>query len=385
MRPGIWQEFDGYEAIASEIEVSRKINPRYVAQREAIAQYIDRLHPKELKLRVADIITETESTRTFRLVPAEGYLPPFQAGQYICLYLEMGGIRTARPYSMSSQPNQRGYYDITVKRVAGGLISNFLLDDIKKGDELVSSGPAGNFYFNPLIHRKSMVCLAGGSGITPFMSMVRQIVECGLDRSVHLLYGNKSLEDVIFHEELMDLSRRFENIQYTPVIEEPAAAYSGACGFMTGQLIRDVIGETDKKSFFICGPGGMYDFCLPELEGLGIPRRRVRREMYGAPENIWEYDGWPDELGKDHIFSIKMPDGRAIDASAGESVLMALEKHSVWVPSLCRSGECSMCRIKLVSGKVFQPPGVPVRKSDLKYGWVHSCTAYPISDLEVMI
>ena len=76
MRPGIWQEFDGYEAIASEIEASRKINPRYVAEREAIAQYIDRLHPKELRLRVGDIIPETESTRTFRLVAADGRCDP---------------------------------------------------------------------------------------------------------------------------------------------------------------------------------------------------------------------------------------------------------------------------------------------------------------------
>jgi ferredoxin-NADP reductase len=385
MRPGIWQEFDGYDDIAAEIEVSRRINPAYVAAREAIAQYVDRLHPKELRLRVADIITETDSAKTLRLVAEEGYLPPFQAGQYICLFLEAGGIRTARPYSISSQPNQRGYYDITVKRVADGLVSNHLLDDLRRGHALVSSGPAGNFYFNPLIHRKSMVCLAGGSGITPFMSMIRQIVECGLDRSVHLFYGNQSLEDAIFHAELMDLSGRFEQFQYTPVIETPTVTYTGACGFMTGELIRDLVGHVDDKSFFICGPGGMYDFCLPELEGLGIPRRRIRREMYGAPENIWEYEGWPEGLDRDHLFTIQLPDGRTVNAAAGESVLMALEKHGVVVPSLCRSGECSMCRIKLTAGSVFQPPGVPVRKSDRRYGWVHSCTAYPISDLEVLV
>ena len=385
MRPGIWQEFDGYEAIAAEIEVSRRINPGYVAEREAVGQYIDRLHPKELPLRVADVIIETDAAKTLRLVAAEGYLPPFQAGQYICLYLAVKGVRTARPYSISSQPNQRGFYDITIKRVPDGLISNHLIDEIKPGDELVSSGPAGNFYFNPLVHSKSMVCLAGGSGITPFMSMIRQILECGFDRSVHLFYGNKSLDDVIFHNELMKLSQRFDHFHYVPVIEEPGAAYSGACGFMTGQLIRDVIGTSDDKSFFICGPGGMYDFCLPELEGLGIPRRRIRREMYGAPENIWEYPGWPGGVDKDHVFAVKLPNGQAIDGLAGESLLMALEKGGAVVPSLCRSGECSMCRVRVLTGNVFQPPGVPVRKSDLKYGWVHSCTAYPISDLEVTI
>ena len=149
--------------------------------------------------------------------------------------------------------------------------------------------------------------------------------------------------------------------------------------------IRDLVGHVDDKSFFICGPGGMYDFCLPELEGLGIPRRRIRREMYGAPENIWEYEGWPEGLDRDHLFTIQLPDGRTMNAAAGESVLMALEKHGVVVPSLCRSGECSMCRIKLTAGSVFQPPGVPVRKSDRRYGWVHSCTAYPISNLEVLV
>ena len=385
MRTGIWQEFDGYETVAAEIDMSRRINPGCVADREAVAQYIDRLHPKELRLKVVDVIVETASAKTLRLAAATGYLPPFQAGQYVCLYMEVGGIRTGRPYSISSQPRQRGYYDITVKRVPGGLISSHLLDEIERGDALVSSGPAGNFYFNPLIHSPAMVCLAGGSGITPFMSMIRQIVECGLDRSVHLFYGNRSLDDVIFHDELMQISRRFDNIHYTPVIEEPAAAYTGACGFMTGRLIREVLGETGDKSFFICGPGAMYDFCLPELEGLGIPRGRIRREMYGAPETIWEHPGWPRGIDRDHRFAVKLPDGKTIGALAGESLLTALEKAGAAPPSLCRSGECSMCRVKLASGKVFQPAGVPVRKSDRRYGWVHACAAHPVSDLEVIV
>ena len=106
MRPGIWQEFDGYEAIASEIEVSRRINPAYQAEREAIAQYIDRLHPKELRLRVADIITETDSAKTFRLVAAQGYLPPFQAGRMV----EYAGvIREATEKRIATWPSDRPF------------------------------------------------------------------------------------------------------------------------------------------------------------------------------------------------------------------------------------------------------------------------------------
>jgi len=312
-------------------------------------------------------------------------LPPFQAGQYIALFLEIGGIRTSRPFSISSQPNQTGYYDITVKRVENGLVSNYLLDRVNRGDELVSSGPEGNFYFNPIIHKNTMVCIAGGSGITPFMSMIREIVDRGLDRTVHLFFGNRTNDDIIFHEELTQLSQRFDNINYVPVIEDPGAGFQGACGFVNGQLIRELIGETADKSYFICGPQGLYDFCLPELEGLGIPRRKIRQEMYGAPLNIWEYPGWPQAVDADDIFSIKLSDGRQFEACAREPLLAALEKNAAAVPSICRSGECSMCRVKILSGKVFQPADVPVRKSDRQFGYVHACMSYPIDDLEILI
>jgi len=114
-----------------------------------------------MKLRVSEIIDETTSTKTLRLVSQDGYLPPFLAGQYIALFLDLSGIRTSRPYTISSPPNQTGFYEITIRRVEDGLVSNYLLDEVKKGDELESSGPAGNFYHNPLFHDRTMVCIRG--------------------------------------------------------------------------------------------------------------------------------------------------------------------------------------------------------------------------------
>jgi ferredoxin len=107
--------------------------------------------------------------------------------------------------------------------------------------------------------------------------------------------------------------------------------------------------------------------------------------MYGAPLNIWEYPGWPQTVGANDTFSVKLQDGRQLEASAGQSLLVALEKNKAVVPSICRSGECSMCRVKVLSGKVFQPAGVPVRKSDRQFGYVHSCVSYPLEDLEILI
>jgi len=385
MRKGIWQEFDGYQDIVEQIKVSRKLGGTASSAVIAAEEYIRKLHPARLALGVADIIEETASSKTLRLVSKDNYLPPFLAGQYIALFLEIGGIRTSRPYSISSQPNQVGYYDITIRRVENGLVSNYLLNEVKRGDSLSSSGPAGNFYFNPLIHKKKMVCIAGGSGITPFMSMIREIIECGLDRSVYLFYGSKTTDDVIFGNEIARLAQRFANIHYIPVIEEPAESYAGACGFITRNVLQKVLENIEDKSFFICGPQGLYDFCLPQVQDLGVPRRKIRQEMYGAPPNIHEYPGWPADIKPDDTFSVNVKNRKPIKAKAAESLLSALEKNEILVPSLCRSGECSMCRVKILSGKVYQPAGVPVRKSDRQFGYVHSCMAFPISDLEILL
>jgi len=385
MKTGIWQEFDGYAQIIKDIEAGRKTGEKFTAEKFSPEPFIKRLHPEQLSLQVADIINETPSTKTFRLVSKDSELPPFQAGQYISLFLEIDGIRTGRPYSISSSPQRSDYYDITVRRVENGLVSNYLIDELAVGNEMVSSGPAGHFYFNPLIHSKVMICLAGGSGITPFMSMIREIIERGLDRTVTLFYGNKTADDIIFHEELSRIAARFSGINYIPVIEDPSDDYGGACGFMTAELIKEVLGDVSGKSFFICGPQGMYDFCLPELEGLGIARRKIRQEMYGAPLNIWQYPGWPPEVNPERLFSVKVKNGKRLEVRAGDPLLFSLEKSGVVVPSLCRSGECSMCRLKILSGNVFQPAGVPVRKSDRQFGYVHSCAAYPVSDLEILI
>jgi ferredoxin-NADP reductase len=313
------------------------------------------------------------------------YLPPFQAGQYVALIVEIDGVRTSRPYSISSPPNHLGYYDITIRRMADGLVSNHLLDRVTRGDVLETSGPAGEFCHNPLFHSKTMVCIAGGSGITPFMSMIQEIVECGLDRMLYLFYGNKDSNDVIFHEALRHISERFDHIQYIPVIENPPKRYKGRRGLITGELIKETLKDLEDKTFYLCGPQAMYDFCLPELEKLGVPRRRVRKEVYGTPVKIWDTPGWPRDVKDDAVFTVKVNGTRAFEARAGEPLLVSMEKNRIVVPSLCRSGECSMCRVKLMSGRVFQPPGVLLRRSDREFGYIHSCGAYPLEDLEILI
>jgi ferredoxin-NADP reductase len=385
MNDSFLSQFDGYTAIAEEKQAAEKLGTGLSSERAMTREYIDRLHPKELTLTVSRIIEETPTTKTLRLVPTDLPLPPFLPGQYTAVTVQVDGIRTGRPLSISSAPNQIAYWDLTVRRVAGGLVSNYLMDRVKVGDTLTCSGPAGNFYVNPLVHDPTIVAIAGGSGVTPFMSMIRRIVDFGLDNRIFLFYGNRDLNDVIFHEELTRIARSNKNIRYIPVIEAPPKGYAGRSGYITAETIKDEIGDVSAKTFFLCGPQAMYDFCLPQLEKLGVPGRKIRREMYGTPLSITAYPGWPSAVNEGDSFSVKVRGEKTVTAPATTPLLTTLENNGIIVPFLCRSGQCSMCRVKLLAGTVYQPPGTPVRKSDTQFGYVHSCVSFPIEDIEILL
>jgi len=379
----VMRDIEGFQEIVHEREILRKYGQDFTSYKGTVEKVIAALHPKKLYLAVSEIIGETPSSKTFRMVSRDGYLPPFQAGQYINLFVDCGGIRTSRPYSISSSPTQTGYYDITVRRIDDGFVSNYLLDEMKVGDGFESTSPSGNFHHDPLFHGDDLVFLAGGSGITPFMSMIQEMADRNLSRKICLLYGSRTHDDIIFHERLQEISRRHLNFSYIPVISEPPAEYAGHTGFITSDLIKKVVPDISSKTFYLCGPELMYAFCLQEMEKLGVKKRRTRIEVFGQPRDVTLQPGWPAGIKRDTEFAVKM-NGKTIRAKAGESLMASLERHGVVIPAQCRSGECSLCRTRLVAGKVFHPEGVKLRKSDRVFGYIHPCMAYPLEDLELL-
>lgn len=385
MKQEMIEKLHGYEEISKEIDVLRKYGTDYFEEKGQVQAFIRRLHPKTVEVVLHDIIIETSSTGTLRLCPVDTRLPPFQAGQYISVFVEIEGVRTCRPYSISSSPTEKGYYDITVRRVEEGLVSGYLLDEVRVGDRFTITGPQGTFCHNPVFHDRTMVFIAGGSGITPFISMIREIYSSGLDREIFLFHGSKTVDELICFDELKSYDTKSKNIHYFPVLEEPEDEFKGYSGFITAAIIKDALGSADNKTFYVCGPAGMYDFCLKELETFQLPRRKIRREVYGVPPRIWESNDWPPDVDKDKRVQIKVNGDVVSEAKSCETVLSVLEKSGVVVPCVCRSGECSMCRMKLVSGKVYQPPGTLLRKSDRQFGFIHSCVAYPLEDIEILL
>ena len=381
----VLKDIEGYQEIASEIQVLRKYGSDYSSTKGVVEHIISLLHPKRITLKLSEVIRETSSSKTLRFAAKGGYLPPFQAGQYVNIFVDVGGIRTSRPYSISSAPTQLGYYDITIRNVEDGFVSGYFLDEVPVGTEFEATSPSGNFIYNPLFHGEDLVFLAGGSGVTPFMSMIREVAGRGLSRRIHLIYGSQNPDDVIFVAELKAITEKHQNISCSLVMSNPPNGYRGLTGFITAELMKKILGDVSAKTFYLCGPDAMYAFCLKELEKLGIPKRKIRTEVYGPPKDVTTQPGWPKDVKPADVFTVRIKGGKTIPAKASEPLMISLERNGVVIPALCRSGECSLCRTKLLSGRVFQPEGVRLRKSDRQFNYIHPCMAYPLTDLEILL
>lgn len=362
-------------------------------QREdPIADLTKQLHTLKMSLVISNIIDETPSTKTFRLVKENNEsLPIFRAGQYISIKAEVNGSNITRPYSISSSPKEahKGYYDITIRKEEHGFFSEYIWNNWEVGSTVICSGPHGFFYYEPLRDTKEIICLAGGSGITPFRSMIKDIVENDLDLSLTLLYGTRLDDDIIYIDELKELADKSPNIKVEYICSEPSNQWKGQSGFLTADCIKANVDNPHDKTFFICGPQVMYDFFDKELETFQLPPKRIRKEVFGEVKNISEkFPDFPKDLeGKS--FEITLIIGgltKIIPADPMETVLVAIERAGFSAPSECRSGECGFCRSLLVSGDIFiSPLNDGRRHADIELNFFHPCSSYPLSNLKIVV
>lgn len=355
----------------------------------AVNQNAKLLHPDHQRLVVSDIIDHAQAgARTFVFRSADDKpLAYFRAGQYLSLKLQIGDSFVTRPYSISSSPKWalEGKAAITVRANPGGFAADWLLENLKVGDTVIASGGEGQFFYEKLRDEKHVVALAGGSGITPFLSMAYAIRDGIEDFDLTILFGSRTEESILFRRELDEICAACPKVKVVHVLsDEEKEGFEH--GFITAELIKKYAHE--PYSVFICGPEAMYRFLAGEIEKLGLPRKNVRREMLGVTKKIWEHSGYPAEC-KDKVFRLTVRQGMnewTVDASANEPILVAIERAGVTAPSRCRSGECGWCRSKLVSGKVFTPMENEGRRySDAVSGYIHPCSTFALSDAVIEI
>lgn len=362
-----------------------------IPQLNPVNRLAKRLHPDRQYMRIAQVTELAPDTKRFRFVPdpARGTTEcaPFLAGQYLNIHLTINGMPVNRAYSISSSPKnaREGYYELTLKYVQDGLVSRYVLDNWKEGDEVELSGPAGTFYYSPLRDAKTVVCLAGGSGITPFLSLANAIADGDEDFRMILLYGSRT-EDAILYKAEFDRLAKDDRIQVVHVLsdeEKPGFEH----GFISADLIREYTPAGEPYSVFVCGPQGMYRFVDQEIEKLGLARKYVRHELFGEVHDARTQDGYPGTDLTTVKITVSIRDTtRTVTGSVYDTILQTLEKNGITVPTSCRSGECGFCHSVLKSGQVYVPKAIDGRRlADLKFGGIHPCATFPLSDLEIIV
>ena len=344
-----------------------------------------RLHPDYQKMTISKVIDHAGAGAKTYVFKADK-AAYFRAGQYLSIALEIDGSVLTRPYSISSSPKwtKDGKYAITVRRPPNGFASDWILDNWKAGDEVTVSEPLGNFFYEELRDSYNVIALAGGSGITPFLSMAYAIRDKAEDFNLTILFGNRTEDSILFKDEIDAIAKECDKVKVVHVLSEEEKD-----GFEHGFINADIISKyapSDKDySVFMCGPEAMYRFAEGELKKLGLDRKHVRRELLGVTKKVWEKNGYPSEAkGKTFSVTVRMgEDEKVIPASADEPVLVAIERAGIATPSRCRSGECGWCRSKLVSGKIFVPEENDEgrRRSDKQNGYIHPCSSFALSDL----
>lgn len=339
------------------------------------------LHPAIQDMVVRKITERPESdARTILLEKADKSPAAwFRAGQYVSLKLDIGTSHVTRPYSISSSPllTKDGQVEITVRRKADGFVTPYLMDSLKEDDHIRISGPEGQFYHERLRDSENVVAVAGGSGITPFLSMARAIRDGVESFNLTILFGSRTEKSIMFKDELCKIQKATDKVKVVHVLSDEEKE-----GFEHGFIDANLISRyaPDDYSLFVCGPEAMYRFIEKEIAELGIPPERVRMEVQGGvkPE--------VDEIKTFKISVVQGPNRYEIFGRNDESILVAMEKSGIVAPSRCRSGECGWCRSKIISGTFIIPEGCDRRRHmDKMTDHVHVCMSYPASDLVIEV
>ena len=353
------------------------------------------LHPKRQYLKVAEVKDIAPDCKSFTLVPdperGTKELAYFGAGKYLTVFETIEGMPVTRAYSISSSPKDslEGKYVLTIKLVDGGLMSRYIFDTWTEGANVEVSAPSGNFEYQPLRDAKKVICLAGGSGIPPFLSMANAIADGDEDFEMTLLYGSRDYDNILFREELEELEKKCDKIKVVHVLSEKTKRGVKGLekGFITAELIQKYAPENEPYSVFLCGPQQMYEFVDKELEKIGLQKKYIRHEMFGEFRNPASQPDYPAGVPDKIKITVTIQDKTyIIFGSSADSVMQTIEKNGLSVPARCRSGECGFCHSHLISGKVYVPEHLEYRRlADYKFGCIHPCCSFPLTDLEINV
>ena len=318
------------------------------------------------ELTVAEVIEETDDSKSIVFEIPEDLAERFEyrSGQFLTLRVTVDGHRLVRCYSLASAPGIDGRHKVTIKRVEGGRVSNWLNDHVAVGDRLEVMHPAGHFCLRE--RETPLVLFGGGSGITPIISIIKTALE-KTSRPIKLIYANRNDRSIIFKEELANLLSshpdRFEIVHRLDDVH----------GFVDAARVVQEVGPKTDADFYICGPGPFMNVVESGLASLGIDEDQIFIERFESPDAA----GTPSEVDTSGGIVVTVAlDGNETDivVGDGETILAAARRAGLEAPFACEEAYCGCCMARVVEGEVemlMNDGGIDQRQID--DGWILTC------------
>ncbi|PPC78542.1 hybrid-cluster NAD(P)-dependent oxidoreductase [Pokkaliibacter plantistimulans] len=345
-------------------------------------------------VRCVKIIQETWDVRTFCFMADQPLFFFFKPGQFVTLELEIDGLPIMRSYTISSSPSIPYSFSITVKRVPGGKVSNWLHDNLKEGDELPVHGPVGLFNIIDFPSDK-VLFLSGGVGITPVMSMARWLFDTNASTDMVFVHSARSPRDIIYHRELEHMASRVKNFGLHLICEryDIGESWSGYRGYLTEAMMNMIAPDFMDREIFCCGPTPYMNAIKRILQQCGFDMKRYHEESFGATptevkedaieqaKQAQEADG---EVDSSEWFTVEFAQtGKSIRLAPGETIHAAASKLGLHIPKACGMGICGTCMLEKLKGEVEMSHNGGITDEDIEDGNILTCCSIPKSDVVI--
>jgi ring-1,2-phenylacetyl-CoA epoxidase subunit PaaE len=341
-------------------------------------------------LKVTDVARHTPDVVTICFKQPGLKKLKYKPGQYLTLIIRINGRKYARPYSFSSAPNIDQLLEITLKRIPGGVVSNYLYDNVKVADMIEVMEPMGDFVFDIDNNAEvdHIMLWGAGTGITPLLSILKTVLHLSANIKVDLFYCNRDPEHTIFHTELETLQKRHcERFQvhnfYTQVPEDIYLNYhiKGRPDEKKITALLNVFNNLEKTIHFICGPGGLKAAVITSLKNLNISSDHIFSEEFEVLIDPQEFD----DIETRNIVISKGTTDNIVEVTKGRSILDAGLDQLIDLPYSCQTGTCMLCKAKLQSGCV-KVIGVENSHFVLESDECLLCCSYPYTDdIQILI
>ncbi|MEH6580192.1 MAG: hybrid-cluster NAD(P)-dependent oxidoreductase [Amphritea sp.] len=345
-------------------------------------------------VRCVKVIDETWDVRTFCFMAEQPVMFFFKPGQFVTLELEIEAQQVMRSYTISSSPSVPYSFSITVKRAPGGLVSNWLHDNMQEGDELAVHGPVGLFNCIDFPAEK-VLFLSGGVGITPVISMARWFFDTNTDVDMTFVHSARTPRDIVFQPELEHMDSRISNFTQHVICEkiERGQSWHGYRGYFDQSKLEMIAPDFMEREVFCCGPTPYMKAVKALLERNGFDMNRYHEESFGAtPSDVEEDAIQQAEIAQEESEALEQGDmlrvefastGKSVQIAPGETVHAAAAKLDLHIPKACGMGICGTCKVLVKEGDVTMDNNGGITDEDVAAGYVLSCCSVPKGDLVI--